>query len=836
MINRILHGALLGVFLLGSPAAASGGDTALDPALRVLLSHPEDRIPGLARTAAEGAGRGALPAAVIQGQPLLDTGQVEVFLEARGPLAIPDASVSVDLGDGILAVRLPVNALRKLIEDGALASARLSRPVYPTLDRSTAYLGLSRIRTQDPETGRFHGATGRGVVVGSVDSGVDWSHPDFDDASGRTRIFRYWDQRARSNSPPADFPFGLEYGRTAIDNGAAGSIDREGHGTHVLGIAAGNGRGSLVPGQGARYAGVAPEATLIVVRTQFTEFGVVVGAQYLFDRARLAGLPAVLNLSLGNQFGPHRGTTPFERALDDLVGPGHLIVAAAGNDGARAIHAEMRPSPEGVQTLEIEVPDYTKNPEGITFAYLEGWFPASNRYRFTVVSPQGDRLGSFEYGDLDRVFQDVKGFVRGWVTEDQGLGNLMLEIEDDPASFRRAGGVWKVEVLALEPMEDPEIDFWIAGWNGDVPGTYPVFRTYVDADETIISPAAAPHILAVGAISTRTCWTGRDGQERCYADPPAYGEVAFFSSRGPTADGRNKPEILAPGFGVVSALSSGFTPTVQNLDVVGTPDGLYWLNQGTSMAAPHAAGTVALLLERYPELTYKQAVGRLERRGQPLVDSRTGRTEVAMRTGESVLRIVDLDLDEVVPDRAGVRLRWFVGKEREPVSYRVYKGFADEGPYYLLSAIRLTGDRAFELLDRNVEPGRRHVYRIAAADGEGLEDDLDTLRIDVPGVPRLEFRPPDPNPARTAAQLRFFVPPSAKGGRARLDVLDLQGRRIRSLETDPLPAEGAERVVSWNLRDDAGRRVPGGVYFVRLRVAVTSDSPRSAVRRVVVLP
>lgn len=835
MIKQILLGALLGVFLLGPPAAASSGPD-LDPALRVLLSHPDDGIPGLARTASGGAGRGALPAVVTQGQPLLESGQIEVFLETNGSVRIPEASVSVDLGDGIRAVRLPLDVFRRLVADGDVAAARLSRPVTPTLDRSTSYLRLSRIRSQNRETGAFSGITGRGVIVGSVDSGVDWSHPDFYGADGRTRILNYWDQRAQSGSPPPEFPFGLEYGSQAIDNGVAGAIDREGHGTHVLGIAAGNGRGSLVPGEGVRYAGVAPEASLVVVRTQFTEFGVVVGAQYVFERARQAGMPAVLNLSLGNQFGPHRGTTPFERGLDDLVGPGHLIVAAAGNDGGRDIHAEMHPVPDAAQSLEIEVPDYTKDPQGITFAYLEGWYDATNRYRFTVVSPQGEEVGTFQYGDLDRVYQDVKGYVRGWVTDDQGMGNLMLEIEDDPTSYRRTTGVWTIRVQALEPLGDPEIDFWIAGWNGDVSGTYPEFKTYVDPEETVISPATAPHILAVGAVSTRSCWTSRDGGTRCYANPPDYGEVAFFSSRGPTPDGRDKPEILAPGFGVVSALSSGFTPTVQNLDVVGTPDGLYWVNQGTSMSAPHAAGTVALLLERYPGLTYEQAVGRLQRRGLPLVDSRSGRTVISMQSGDALLRAVDLDLDEVVPDPRGLRVRWFVGKAREPVSYRVYKGFADEGPYYLLSSVHATGERAFEVLDRGVEPGREHVYRIAVVDPGGLEDDLDTLRTEVSGTPRLEFRPPDPNPARTASHLRFFIPPTPSGGRLTLDVVDIQGRRVRRLPAETFPPEGTERAVSWDLHDDAGRRVPGGVYFVHLDIAPRSGESHAAVRRVVVLP
>src|SRR5262249_9852760 len=159
-----------------------------------------------------------------------------------------------------------------------------------------------------------------------------WQRPALKDALGDTRIDRYWDQLGYGARPPAGFPYGVEYTSRSIDLGNADGIDQVGHGTHVLGIAAGNGRGSFKPHLGVPYAGIAPDATLFVVRTNFTEAGVVLGCRYIFQNADRLQVPAVINLSLGNHFGPHRGTTPFEAALADLVTPGHLIVAAAGND------------------------------------------------------------------------------------------------------------------------------------------------------------------------------------------------------------------------------------------------------------------------------------------------------------------------------------------------------------------------------------------------------------------------------------------------------------------------------------------------------------------------
>ena len=135
------------------------------------------------------------------------------------------------------------------------------------------------------------GETGAGVAIGIVDTGIDWSHPDFKNANGATRIDRYWDQISHGTRPPAGFPYGVEFTQRTIDLGLADGIDQVGHGTHVLGIAAGNGRGSFQPGGGLPYAGVAPEATLIVVRSNFTEVGVVLGCRYIMARADALGIP-----------------------------------------------------------------------------------------------------------------------------------------------------------------------------------------------------------------------------------------------------------------------------------------------------------------------------------------------------------------------------------------------------------------------------------------------------------------------------------------------------------------------------------------------------------------
>ena len=762
---------------------------------------------------------------------------VDVFLRAEDGKTLPLSGVdAVRLEDGLYVARLEPATLRALLDGGYVSAARLSRPVKMALDRSTAYLGLGAVRRPNLDNGTFVGQTGAGVVVGIVDTGIDWQHPDFKDALGGTRIEWYWDQLAYGARPPAGFPYGVEFSAHSIDLGNAGGIDPVGHGTHVLGIAAGNGRGSFSPHLGIPYAGIAPDATLLVVRTNFTEAGVVLGCRYVFERAERLEMPAVINLSLGNHFGPHRGTTPFETALAHMVAPGHLIVAAAGNDGDRAMHAEARLGDGQPHTVSFRFPGYEKG--YYPFLAVEGWFPKSDRYRFTLRNPLGDVVGTLEFGDLEAEFKDLKGLVRGWYTEDLGMGTVYLEITDNAQSIRLATGTWHLDIEPLTTHPDSEMDFWIANWAGFLPDEEPGFTSDRDDEETLLSPSTAFDVIAVGAMATRDCWQDAAAEEVCYASPPPLEEVAYFSSRGPTSDGRQKPEILAPGFGVISARSAGIAPeyaTPEELNRLSVPSGLYYVSQGTSMAAPHATGTVALLLARYPQLTFEQAEHRLMTRARHLEDWRDHRPALALQTADALAPLADITLSELVPETQGFRLRWVVARTRGPVRFKVYRGFETAGPFTQLASNHIHGANPYEILDGGVEPGRTHVYQVTAIESDsGLEDRLVTQTGLWKGSLTPAFRAPDPNPARDAMTFRYFVPASQSPFAVKLAVYDAAGRRIADLVPESVSSDG-EGMAAWNLKDAQGRRVASGVYFARMELSAQKNV-RHWVQRFVVLP
>ena len=181
--------------------------------------------------------------------------------------------------------------------------------------------------------------------MGFVDTGIDWSHLDFRStiSSKKSRILWIWDQTNRHCSP-SGFTYGTEDSQAEINNELGNTppnvvkeIDEDGHGSHVAGIAAGNGSSSI-----SAYVGVAPEADIVFVKTTFYDTDIIDGITYIVNKAKAIGEPFVINLSFGSQQGAHDGTDPMEIDIDEVVTatPGSAVVIAAGNDGTNPIHAD----------------------------------------------------------------------------------------------------------------------------------------------------------------------------------------------------------------------------------------------------------------------------------------------------------------------------------------------------------------------------------------------------------------------------------------------------------------------------------------------------------------
>ncbi|MBN2495480.1 MAG: S8 family serine peptidase [Deltaproteobacteria bacterium] len=523
------------------------------------------------------------------------------------------------IGADLLCVRAAPDVLLRLAERPEVERVEALPPHTARLDRSRPDVGADRLEAGFELDGWIDAqgtplpVDGLGVVAGVVDTGLDFEHEDFLDEAGDTRALMIWDRAFASGDPPPDRSSGVLCQRKdgtlmatdGEDSLVCNSIDFIGHGTHV---------GATMASSGDPYRGMAPASELIAV-TLSVDFAEVADAtSWVFDHAEALGRPAVVNLSLGTHYGPHDGTSLESSAFTELVGPGRIIVAAAGNEGDYPIHLGYDPAGSTGKThfevfagLEVNAALLTLWADGD--AELEiavGVDKQDEQVALSAFVPLGAAPAQETLSDDGRTLGRVTFVPAGEKNADNGKWNVDIEVapSDDTFSGNPDGYAWFIMLRG-----QGSFDAWSAAATAF---TYPALfststeegHTPGDSQKTVGMPAVASGVVAVGAYVTRDRWTDSDGVEQI-DEHAEVGDIAFFSSLGPSAEPEltgHKPWIAAPGSHIIAARSHT-SGALQEGVLVGEKDNeKHIVMQGTSMACPHAAGIVALMLQIDPTL------------------------------------------------------------------------------------------------------------------------------------------------------------------------------------------------------------------------------------------
>jgi subtilisin family serine protease len=606
------------------------------------VAEGSSRIQGLFRTALPARSRAvvrSLPPGLLRfdadaAEPILYV-KAQIGEEALGPAGLsPRLRLKLDeIGvevrgrvGGIASLRVPAPALTDLGAMRDIVWLKAAHSYRPWNEVSTGSMHV------DSDAANLTLGTGEGVIVAVVDSGIDWTNPEFRNGDGTTRVLGIWDQTITdaSHPPPEGFTFGAFYSQADIDAALAASTalmtgDGYGHGTHVAGSAAGNGvtTGNGVPA--GTFAGVAPGADLLIVRI-FDDAGdfclecdLTAGVQFIQGIAASEGKPWVGNMSLGADLGAHDGTDPDELTIDAAVGPGRAgaqLAIAAGNRGGTALHWKGTLTSGGTSQNTFQVGGATTGADN-DFVWLDLWYESTDRVTVDLIAPNGTTASATTGGESGIVCTNAGAILIDATNAPDpvnGANEVFIQISDDsvcrPVKPPRAG-TWTIRIRGDQVAPGGgAFDVWSTA---TIAGSAP-FGIFT-LDGTVSVPGTARHALTVGAYVGKSCWIDATGIENCPSSTsnPVVGGVSSFSGKGPTRDGRIKPDLSAPGEWIGSTLSGTFAnlgPSFRERD------GVHGNLRGTSMATPHVAGAAALALSLNPNLQGPQVKAALREGSQ----------------------------------------------------------------------------------------------------------------------------------------------------------------------------------------------------------------------------
>lgn len=448
--------------------------------------------------------------------------------------------------------------------------------LYSLMDTSALERsGILKVQTQS-----LLGYQGEGVLIGFLDTGIDFTHPAFRTSDGRSRIYRLWDQTIQSENVPDGFFYGSQYTNDDLNKAleqedpyeVVPSVDENGHGTFLASVAA----GTALPLQD--FSGAAPRSEIVAVKLKpakenlreffliresavaYQETDIMLALRYLIQCARQAQKPLVLCFALGTNQGDHSGYMPLSEALDSISRMSDIyVISAAGNEAGKGHHFYGKTeNTSGYQNVEVLVPE---NERGFT---MELWASPPDLFAIGMVSPLGETIPPVppRAGPVTSI-----SFL---------LEQTVVELSYEPVEIASGGQ------LVFLRIQNPTPGIW--GFQ-----IYPrqissgIFHIWLPVSGFSMDNT---RFLNSNPDTTIVCPSNAEGVITCSAYNHATGGLFIQSSRGYSRTGTVKPDIAAPGVDVYGALSSSSEFARQKFGV----------RTGTSISAALTAGAAALLV------------------------------------------------------------------------------------------------------------------------------------------------------------------------------------------------------------------------------------------------
>lgn len=533
---------------------------------------------------------------------------------------LEEAGVGVNsvVGD-IITAMIPQDMIETVASIDGVVRVDAGSIVSLTLDKGRADTGVDKVLEGVELTSGYDGT---GIVVGVIDIGLQLDHINFYDASKNLRIKRIWLQDDTSGAPPAGFTYGSEYDTQAKIEAVKYDTPGGTHATHVVGIAAGGYRDS-------GFYGVATGADIVFVSFSQRSTSVSDALSYIYKYADEVKKPVVINMSLGDFMGPRDGNSTFDKIADALQGSGRLLVGSAGNDGDSFKHISKTFTVQPDTLRSFVTGNYKLANTDYVEIYGEVGFPVS--VKLSVYNTEtGRQVSESPLLSTSRVSSYTYSMASGI------NGSIDMYTEIEPSSKRphillvkNLTGVTSGYAVAVKlvSQEGKTVHAWdysenftdcgLSGW------------TTGDNHSTMMETGGTgKRIITAGSYVTKLF------------NPVTLNDISPMSSRGPTLDGRRKPDVTAPGDVLVSSYSdspniinSGFYKPLIDAGKTITVNGVnyyYGVMAGTSMASPMVAGTVAAWLQARPSLTPEEVRQIIQKTSR--TDEFTGDTDITGNT------------------------------------------------------------------------------------------------------------------------------------------------------------------------------------------------------------